>query len=365
MKIALVTSWGEECGVADYSRALADALRPRLDVEVIPLLRSNRTVRDFQRLADRCNEFDRVHVQHEYVYFGGHQPWNYRWAWFSRRLRAPYLVTSHTWLRPSPAGPFWKKTGRAARAFLFRAAGWEQYLAGPQFAGARTVIVHSRAYREALVAAGLGPDQVRFFFQAVPESPPLGNADRAREKWGFREPAVVLFGFLNPAKGQSWFLDSWPPLAEGRRLVIVGKPFSETDREYAEEVRSKAGRLGSKVLLTGYVPPQDLADLLAAAEVVVLPYLSGTSSYSLSWLLAMGLPVLASDLDCFRELRAAGPCLELFRAGDGEDCLRRLRELLEIPERRQRLRQEARVWSREHSWPQLAEAHAKLYEAMA
>jgi len=362
MQVAMLTSWNEPCGIADFSRALVTALQRHIDVKVVPLKHGQTQARYFQSLGEACNDCDLVHIQHEYAFYGGRDPWNCHWGSVLRGIRIPYVVSSHTWLKPFIGGPVGKRVMRSLRSGLYKVSGWQHYLEAGQFAGARRVIVFNQAYQQELIRRGLPAGRVEYFPQGVPEEVLPGDARAARSRWELKGRIIVIFGFLFPSKGHLLALRAWEQALPNTMLVIAGGEFSGKEAHYARQVAKAAEKFPKTVRLTGYLSEQDLADLLEAADLVVLPYLNHTSSYALSRVLAAGVPVLASDLACFREIREANPCLELFRTGEVEDLSVKMRDLLEDTGKRCGLQQAARRWVQEHGWNKVAEDTVKLYK---
>jgi len=361
MKVAMVTSWDEPCGIADFSRALVAALQSYVEVKVVPLKHGQRNAAYFRALGQVCNECDLVHIQHEYVFFGGRDPWNYYWQDVLNPLRVPYLVTSHTWLRPFSGGPFWKCSMRMLRDSIYRISGWSHYLEAGQFKQAKRVLVHTKAHYQALIQRGIPAERLCLFPQGIPENVPTGDARKARDRWSLSGKVVTIFGFLIPSKGHLLALRAWEKAPSHTTLVIVGKPFSSVDETYAREVTRRAQKFSGSVRLTGYLNSQDLADVLAASNLLIMPYISSTSSYSLSILLAQAKPVLASDIECFREIVAERPCLALFKSNDADDLAVQLKRLLADEDRLKQLQQEAKLWVQEHTWDKIASRLVKVY----
>ncbi|MEW6516235.1 MAG: glycosyltransferase [candidate division FCPU426 bacterium] len=361
LRVAMLTSWDEPCGIADFSRALAEALAPAVDVKVVPLKHGVFRPGYYRGLAAACSDCDVAHVQHEYVYFGGRDPWNNYWPLLARSLRVPYVVTAHTRLRPFSGGPWWKRLLRGTREAAYQAAGWSRFVQGGQFRTARRVLVHTRGHAQALLDLGLDATQVRLVPQGAPSRSLAGNAEAARKRWSISGPIVTIFGFLIPSKGHLLALEAWRRLNPRATLMIAGRPFSEADQPYAQSVARAAQTAGGSVRLTGYLEPQDLADLLAASDLVLLPYLGGTSSYALSVVLAQGRPVLASDLEYFRETAAEHASVAMFKAGDADDLAVNLQRLLAGDQQRQELSRAAQAWATAHAWDRIASQVRAIY----
>ena len=122
---------------------------------------------------------------------------------------------------------------------------------------------------------------------------------------------VVFFGFMARHKGVERLFEIADPDTD--RLVIAG---GSNDDAYHRELQALADgpRWHGKVSFTGFAPPAEAADLLAAADAVVLPFLSGGGSWntSIHSALAQGSFVLttgqpASGDDPVRNLYTAPP----------------------------------------------------------
>lgn len=70
MKVTMLTTTGERCGIAAYSRALVKALWEFVEVEVEPIEEGKHTAEHHRTQADRLNMADVVHIQHEYSFWG-------------------------------------------------------------------------------------------------------------------------------------------------------------------------------------------------------------------------------------------------------------------------------------------------------
>jgi glycosyltransferase involved in cell wall biosynthesis len=313
-------------------------------------------------LAQACNQADLVHVQHEFIYFGGLAPWRYRWGAFASALTVPYVVTMHTRWQPSASGPAWKRKLQAVRQLAYRWSGWERYLKAGQFKKAARVFVHTPGHGQELLALGLSANQVVVMPIGIPRPSPEAQGARAKQQWGLSGPVVTLVGFLNPTKGHLLALDAWPQVScPGATLVIAGSAFSPREQGYADLVAARAAVFPQSVKLLGYLSKPQLVDLLAATDLLLLPYSQGTASGMLARAFAQGCLVLASDIDCFREMAAACSCLALFRQGNAADLARQITGMLANPAKARPLREAALSWAREHAWENVTKTLAGIY----
>lgn len=127
-------------------------------------------------------------------------------------------------------------------------------------------------------------------------------------------------GHLYPWKGVDVFVRALA-LASGVHGLIVGGHPGEPD---ADRVRALIRELdlGSRITLTGLVPPRDVIGRLQAADVLVLPNTASaiseryTSPLKLFEYLTLGRPIVASDLPSIREVLTDGQTALLVRPGD-------------------------------------------------
>jgi glycosyltransferase involved in cell wall biosynthesis len=167
---------------------------------------------------------------------------------------------------------------------------------------------------------------------------------------------VTVTSADSPLKGLSTLLRAVAKLATERdaRLVVVGSPSGAT----REQVALLA--LGDRVTFANGLPDEEYAQLLASAEVAVIPSLYEGFSLPAVEHLASGTPLVASRAGALPEV--VGDAAVLVEPGDPEELAAALRELLDDAARRAELaaRGLARVRDR-FAWPAVATATAGLY----
>ncbi len=190
-----------------------------------------------------------------------------------------------------------------------------------------------------LKAAGYPPDRTHEIPDGVPIPPPP-SWDRqaaARDALGAGHPAmrmpqwtplVVYAGRLTDDRGLDVLLSAWETVAADwpqARLWLVGEGAYETALREQIELRSLTGR----VLLAGIF--DDIEEILAAANVYVLPSREGRGSLSLIEAMAAGLPTVATDLPDHRQLSASSGVL-LVPPGDASALAGAMQRLLKEPD---------------------------------
>jgi glycosyltransferase involved in cell wall biosynthesis len=179
-------------------------------------------------------------------------------------------------------------------------------------------------------------------------------------------PVVVGYsGHLYPWKGVDLLLDALRELP-GIKGVIVGGHPGEAD---LPRLRGRADQLGltSRVTFTGMVRPREVAAHLQAADVLVLPNPATatseryTSPLKLFEYLAMGRPIVASDLPAFREVVRHGENAQLFEAGNASALAAAVRTVAGDPARAESMARRAFETARDYSWDARAERLERLF----
>lgn len=164
-----------------------------------------------------------------------------------------------------------------------------------------------------------------------------------------REPgSPIVFGFLghiDPLKGIHTLLEAWTGVgADNIELHIYGEAFHHED--YVRQIKATASA-DERVSFRGAYEFEDIADVLAEVDVVVLPSIwFETFSLVVALALASGVPVVAINVAGPAELvehyhggltftpgDSAGLRQIISRIADDPDLLDRLRDSIEEPPR--------------------------------
>jgi len=147
------------------------------------------------------------------------------------------------------------------------------------------------------------PSTVMVLHNGIPEPPefPPGHRTAVRAGFGIPDDAVmaVTVVILRPGKGIDDLLSAAAamPAAPDIRFVIAGSG-PEEDRLHAEA--EHLGLLGERVVFTGFT--EDVAGLLAAADLLVHPSHADALATALIHGMAAGLPLVATDVGGTREV---------------------------------------------------------------
>jgi glycosyltransferase involved in cell wall biosynthesis len=200
---------------------------------------------------------------------------------------------------------------------------------------------------------------------------PDGARLRPGRSWSFpapgQVPVVAYSGHLYPWKGVDLMIDALARLPGVRGLVVGGHP-AEPD---AARLRARAEHLGltARIEFAGMVAPHEVPARLEAADVLVLPNPETpvsaryTSPLKLFEYLALGRPIVASDLPAFREVLTDRDDALLFQPGSADALAGAVRELLGQPALAERVAARARLRADDYSWDRRAERLEALLAA--
>lgn len=233
--------------------------------------------------------------------------------------------------------------GRWRRRLLLRAA-----------AGADGLVAISGGVRDDLLALGIEPSKITVEHDAFePERfRPLPARSEARRALGLPldRPIVTYTGGLLAWKGVDVLVDAARLLPEALFVIAGGM---EQDVLALRERAAGA----ANVRIDGFQPPPKIALYLAAADIGVAPNRSQpaissryTSPLKVFEAMAVGLPLVASDLPSLRELLTHASDAWLVRPDDAEELAVGLKKLLGDAQLRQRLGATLAGRAAEHTW---------------
>ena len=184
--------------------------------------------------------------------------------------------------------------------------------------------------RRLMIRDGYPADRIFVKPNSVPDPEPT-----ARREGGPRD--VFFAGRLVPVKGVRTLLDAWSRVPPGMRLVIAGDGELRADVE-----RAAAG--DPSIEFIGWVDEETVTRRMRDAEIVLVPseWYEGQPLVMLRSL-AVGTPLLTSDLENLSEDLLAAGVGWTFRTGDAGDLSERLAALLAQPNLAADLRERCRA----------------------
>jgi glycosyltransferase involved in cell wall biosynthesis len=223
---------------------------------------------------------------------------------------------------------------------------------------ARLVFAHSEAARQRLVEVyRLDAQKIRI----VPHGdlsvvlPPPVPRDEARAQLGLAPgPLALMFGAVEPYKGQEEILAWWKTARPSTQLAIAGKPNTP---EYAANITRAAEGLSNVTLRFGWLDDAALALWLSAADAVLFNYrtifTSGAAALARSWGTPILLPRRLDTVDL------AEPTPTVIRFDKPEtDLAEKLTLALATPPDKSA----ATTWRETTAWPRVAALTAQSYQ---
>jgi glycosyltransferase involved in cell wall biosynthesis len=178
-----------------------------------------------------------------------------------------------------------------------------------------------------------------------------------------REPLVLFAGYLIERKGTRYLLEAAPAILArypGYRIAIIGKGPEE------EALRCQAEQLGvaHAVIFLGFLPQDEVRQWMQRARVFVLPSLEEGQGAVLLEALAVGTPVVGSNVDGIAEV-VTPDVGELFPAGDARALSAAIIRVLESDDGWQRMSSAARARAvQAYNWDVVAQRFMQKYATM-
>jgi len=228
------------------------------------------------------------------------------------------------------------------------------------------MIANSAAVAEFYKERGVPPDRIAVIPNGVEPPEAFSPEERVAARRRFCLPpqakVIACVGRLARQKRVDdliWAVSLLDTIRPDTYLLVAGDgPERAALERFARDVA-----LGDRVVFPG--PVDNVRGVLAAADLFCLASGFEGMSNSLMEAMALGLPVIASDIPPNRELIRPGECGLLVPAGDRAAFAREMRRLQQDSELAARLGNAARVrMLSEFSVERMVSAHVALYRAL-
>jgi glycosyltransferase involved in cell wall biosynthesis len=360
------------CGIATFTTDLCDAIHAEYGATDLLALPVNDTeegytyparvrfelsegnLASYREAADFLNfsNIDLVCLQHEYGIFGGRAGGHI--LELLRRLRMPVATTLHTVLRdPNPD----------QRAVMEEIATLSDRL-----------IVMSQHSSEILQEVfHVSTDKIDLIPHGIPDLP-FTDPNFYKDGFGTEGKDVLLtFGLLSPNKGIENVIRALPKILSRHGNVIymvsgathphVLRRDGEKYRRYLQNLATELGVEASVIFRNRFVSPQEMVELIGAADIYITPYkhkaqvVSGTLAYALSAGKAIISTPYLHAIELLDDERGV-----LVPFDDPEAIAAKTVELLDNATARHAMRKRAYLYARDMVWNRAAQKYMKSFE---
>jgi glycosyltransferase involved in cell wall biosynthesis len=245
-------------------------------------------------------------------------------AWLCRLVGTPYVLHLH---------------GGDYEEFWDHQPGWMSRAIYRMFDSAARIVVLGRVW-QAAIAKRVPTAADRILIVPNASSRPV-----LPHRGGGETVHVLFLGRLVAYKGVPQLLEALHRLRElpGWRATLAG------DGEVEATAAALAGNgLTGRVELPGWVDAQGVAELIASADILVLPSLIENLPLSVIEGMAAGLAVIASRVGAVEDIVSDGNTGLLVEPGDVDGLTAALARLIGDPELRRRLGKEAQSFHHAH-----------------
>lgn len=169
---------------------------------------------------------------------------------------------------------------------------------------------------------------------------------------------ILYIGTINPYKGLPILVDAVEKIdtLDGWNFVIAGNG--------KDECLNKVKSNNRFLLINRFLENSEIAELLSSASVVVCPYVTMSQSGIPQTAFAFGVPIIASNLDGFKEVIVNGENGLFFEAGNTQSLCEQLEKIMKDQELLNILKEGASKFNSLHkhySWNYIAQQYEKIF----
>lgn len=251
--------------------------------------------------------------------------------------------------------------------FLLKYAGYELVL-GQAINRAKKIFVPSNSVKNKLLENfDLNPEKIVVTYEAVDNvyvragKNNIVGADRTQllKKYKIKEPFIIYIGNAYSYKNLGIVLETLRILNKKIYFVHVA-----AKNGFVGRLVDKAKEIGvaDRYINTGFIPSEDLAEVLQEAEAFVFPSLS--EGFGLPGLEAMasGCPLIASDISVFKEIY--GDAALFFNPNDPKELAKKIQLVSSDKKLATDLINKGFKQTSKYSWRRMAKQTLKVYESI-
>lgn len=350
-----------EKAISSYSLYLVKSLK-KMGLEVTSLNYTAGSYSSFKKILPKLNDFDLIHIQHEYNLLGGYGLPFFLFYLRLRKLKNTKVITTlHTVL------PLKEKFGGGiVKTFLRKIL----YITQNKVIDncSNKVIVHSDFFVSILTKDyNFKKDKISVIPQGIIEKVPTISKEKAKKELGLNGTVYLVIGNLHKDHGIDKILKNADKI--GKTILIVSNPKPINDRKqrrlskymdslfrivkdnhFEEYVRFDTNSINDKMSLWW--------KYFSAADFVLQFYREGIGSGIFSHAMASKTPVISSNTSFFRDILKNYDCLKIVNKNSNLGEL--IKESLK-KDNYSKMIKECEKYSNENSWDSLAKKYKEIY----
>jgi len=239
--VMVIPTWGENCGVADYTKRVVEKLKNDKNVII---------VKNIFNLIDivKKNNIKIVHIQHHYSFYNNKKIIEI--IEDLHKINCKVIITVHDYATNS--------------------------LCNESFKYCDSIIVHSNFIKNKMVSDGLDKNKINVIIMGFDE-PYIFNSDNKNEFQLFNNKFVVSsFGFLHPHKNFKEVIKAISLLKNDiPNILYLLISVNKNEIEYSKSIDSTILKLGlndNVKRFSNYLTEERVLQFLYNTNIIVLPY---------------------------------------------------------------------------------------------
>ncbi|MBF4469324.1 MAG: glycosyltransferase [Methanobrevibacter arboriphilus] len=375
MKVLHLTTF-KKCGIADYFNYLIKEIdnigNGEIVNDVFPVDVDWQKKSNFNQVSDYYNEFvkksenyDLIHIQHEYHNFTGNYPKLKSLKLFNNILEKlkskNVIVTFHS--NPLPI------IHNRVLSPIFKNYSYSQFFKN----GNMKALVHNTISKEMYLKSGFDLNSIITIFHPTPniieEYPEKNMAlkDEIYRKLNLNNDSIVLsiVGFIHKYKGYDDIIKLLTILPDNYKLIILGDKHPRGTDSYYNKLLNNISKnsLENRVFITGYYDEKDLSTYCDLIDIFLAPYSSKFTSGSGA--IQIGVqskkPTIAYDIESFKDLNKEFEPICLVKEGNIGELKDKIIKIADNNELKDYYIDQAKKYLLDNSYYRLAKQTIEIY----
>ncbi len=227
----------------------------------------------------------------------------------------------------------------------------------------RLTILMNEPLRQKLISKGIAANRISVFPNGIDvksfTTSPL-EVTKIREKFGVKVITLIFAGSVFPRKGIYNLLEAIKLIKNTKvQVIIAGR--TDVDPIYVNTLIKMTKADKFNVLFTGMIPYEELRALYSLADIAVLPSIEEGDSIFLKEMMAMGKPLVGSDVGGITSQIIEGYNGFKVQPGNVDELSNKPRILIENKELRRKFGVNSKELAEQYSWENITKKYIEDY----